>query len=85
MSNEKYFQLAVSWGKQYLEDNVEPKQLTIAKHKIVTNDLKFVETQITRIEQGKGAARLSSYCLLKEFKDFIEKIKQNSLLNKLID
>ena len=82
-NNEKYFSLAIDWGKQYLKENSEPKTLRILKHKIVTNDLAFVTTCVTRIEQGTPIVKYSSYCLLKEFKDFIEKIKQNCLLEKI--
>lgn len=82
-NNEKYFVLAIDWGKKYLQDNTEPKNLQILKHKIVTDDLAFVATCVTRIEQGAPIVKYQSYCLLKEFKDFIEKIKQNCLLEKI--
>jgi hypothetical protein len=44
----------------------------------------FVSVQVERIKYNKGREQQAAYSRLREFKQFFEKIKENSLLDKLI-
>jgi hypothetical protein len=84
MSNdsEKYYAMAVDWGKQYLQDNTEPKELRIKVGQLITNDLQFVDVNIERIVHGGGREQQSAYARLREFKIFIENCKP--IVDKII-
>lgn len=80
--SEKYHAMAIDWGKQYLQDNTEPKELRIKVGQIITNDLQFVDVNTERILYGGGRERQAAYARLREFKIFIENCKP--IVDKII-
>jgi hypothetical protein len=84
MSNdsEKYYEMAISWGNQYLQDNSEPKEMRIKVGQIITNDLHYVDVNMERIMNGGGRERQAAYTRLREFKIFVENCKP--IVDKII-
>ena len=76
--------MAIAWGENYLKENKEPRQFNYKQGQEITDDLKFVATNVERIRDAKGIELHASYSRLREFKQFYEKIKEKGLLNKLV-
>ena len=82
--NEKYYEMAIAWGENYISTGQEPKPYKIKLGETINDDIHFVSVQVERIKHSKGVELHQSYRRLREFKHFYEKIKANSLLDKLI-
>ena len=82
--NEKYYQMAIAWGENYISSREEPKPYKIKMGETINDDIHFVSVQVERIKHSKGIELHQSYRRLREFKHIYEKIKANSLLDKLI-
>ena len=76
--------MAIAWGEEYLSQNKEPRKFNYKQGQEITDDLKFVATNVERIRDAKGIELHASYARLREFKQFYEKIKEKGLLNKLV-
>lgn len=74
--------MAVEWGRQYLKENSEPKELRIKVGELITNDLHFVDVNVERIQHGGGRERQAAYARLREFKIFVENCKP--IVDKII-
>jgi len=87
MANEnqkQYYAQAIRWGEEYLQGKTEAETFKIKLGEIISNDIMFVSVQIERIKFNNGREQQAAYRRLREFKQFYEKIKENSLLDKLI-
>ncbi len=76
--------MAITWGKEYLSQNKEPRKFSYKQGVTICNDLQFVEVNIERIKNAKGSELHASYARLRAFKQFYETIKEKGLLNKLV-
>jgi hypothetical protein len=82
--NEKYYEMAIAWGENYISSREEPKPYKIKLGETINDDIHFVSVQVERIKHSKGVELHQSYRRLREFKHFYEKIKANNLFDKLI-
>jgi hypothetical protein len=83
-NKESYYSQAITWGEKYLCENKEAQSFKVKLGEIITDDLFFVSVQVERIKHNVGREKQGAYNRLREFKQFYEKIKENSLLDKLI-
>lgn len=84
MSNDsdKYYKMAIEWGQNYLQENIEPKEMRIKAGQLITDDRQFVDVNVERILHGGGRERQAAYARLREFKIFVENCKP--IVDKII-
>jgi len=83
-NQESYYAQAIKWGEEYLRKKDKAESFNVKLGEIVSDDIMFVSVQVERIKHNKGREQQASYRRLREFKQFYEKIKENTLLDKLI-
>lgn len=83
-TQKQYYAQAIAWGEKYLSEKTEAESFKVKLGEIVSSDIMFVSVQLERIKYNKGREQQAAYSRLREFKQFYEKIKENSLLDKLI-
>jgi hypothetical protein len=83
-NKESYYSQAITWGEKYLSEKKQSESFKIKLGETILDDLHFVSVQVERIKHNVGREKQGAYSRLREFKHFYEKIKANSLLDKLI-
>jgi hypothetical protein len=83
-NQKQYYAQAIRWGEEYLQGKTEAESFKVKLGETISNDIMFVSVQVERIKYNKGREQQAAYSRLREFKQFFEKIKENSLLDKLI-
>ena len=70
--NENY-EKAIQWATEYLEKNIEPKELRFKQGIITHSDIDMVTTSLNRLVHSKGRAQQASYRAIREFKIYLSK------------
>lgn len=70
--NENY-EKAIQWATEYLEKNVEPKELRFKQGIITHSDIDMMTTSLNRLVHSKGRAQQASYRAIREFKIYLSK------------
>ena len=75
MTEEKvdYYAIAIAWGENYLEGNLESKSFSFKQGEVLHDDRKFVSVCVERLKHNFGREKQATYRRLREFKIFIEK------------
>ncbi len=82
--NQKYYDAAIAWTEKYLSEATEPLQFNYKQGEIIDNDIQFLQTNLARLKEDSIIIKRSAYYHIRDFKQFIEKIKDKGLLEKLV-
>ena len=70
--NENY-EKAIQWATEYLEKNVEPKELRFKQGIVTHSDIDMVKTNLNRLVYAQGRAQQAAYRAIREFKIYLSK------------